>query len=108
MEHIPDTLQAFSELKRVLKPDGKIIISFPICTDMKTYEDPSITTPEGRLKAFGQSDHVRLFGTDYREIVEGYGLDVKVYSPQERLTPGEVERYALIPDDVIMICTLKA
>lgn len=106
LEHIPYEAKAFSGLKRVLKKNGRLVISFPICTDMLTYKDSSITSREGRLKAFGQEDHVRLYGTNFKEHIESYGLDVKVYTPQESLTSEEVERYALIPDDVIMICTI--
>lgn len=104
LEHIPDEAKAISELKRVLKNDGAIILSFPICTDEPTYEDPSITTPEGRLKAFGQEDHVRLYGTDYKERLEKYGLEVTVYSPEKELTDAEVTYYGFIPDDVSIFC----
>lgn len=107
LEHILDEAKAISELKRILKDNGKIILSFPLCTDMKTYEDSSITTPEGRLKAFGQTDHVRLYGTDYKERLESYGLEVKVYSPQNELTDEEITRYGFIRDDVSIFCTMK-
>ena len=107
LEHILDEAKAFSELKRILKGEGRLIISFPICTDMPTYEDDAITTAEGRLKAFGQEDHVRLYGSDFREHIESYGLDVKVYQPEMVLTPEEIEKYALIRDDVMMVCSVK-
>lgn len=107
LEHIHDETKAFSELKRVLKKNGVIILSFPLCNDMKTYEDSSITTPEGRLKAFGQTDHVRLYGTDYKERLENYGLDVKVFSPEDKLTDEEITKYALIRDDISIFCRIK-
>ena len=107
LEHIQDEAKAFSELKRVLKPNGKLIISFPICTDILTYEDASITTEEGRLKAFGQEDHVRLYGTDFKERIENYGFDVKVYRPEGELSPEAIEKYALIKDDVMMVCSVR-
>ncbi len=107
LEHIQDEAKAFSELKRVLKPNGKLIISFPICTDMLTYEDASITTEEGRLKAFGQRDHVRLYGTDFKERIEGYGFEVRVYRPEGALSPEEIEKYSLIKDDVMMVCSVR-
>lgn len=107
MEHIQDESKAISELKRVLKHDGIIILSFPICTDMLTYEDPSITTEAGRWQAFGQGDHVRLYGTDFRERLENYGLSVKVYSPETELTPEEIIKYGFIKDDVSIFCTLE-
>ncbi len=107
LEHIPDEVKAISELQRVLKRNGKIILSFPVCTDMKTYEDSSITSSEERLKAFGQGDHVRLYGTDYKERLESYGLNVKIYSPQYELIDEEITRYGFIPDDVSIFCALK-
>ena len=108
LEHVPDEAKAVSELKRVLRAGGTIILSFPLCTDMKTYEDASITTPEGRLKAFGQEDHVRLYGTDYRERLESYGLNVRVHSPENELSDEEITRYGFIRDDISIFCTLKS
>lgn len=107
LEHIIDEQKAISEIKRILKKDGKIILSFPICTDMKTYEDASITTEEGRLKAFGQKDHVRLYGTDFKERLESYGLNVELHSPENELTEEEIARYGLIKDDISILCTVK-
>ena len=107
LEHVENESKAISELKRVLKHDGTIILSFPICTDMLTYEDPSITTEAGRWAAFGQGDHVRLYGKDFREHLENYGLNVKIYSPENELTPEEIKKYGFIHDDVSIFCTLK-
>lgn len=105
LEHISDLPRAVRELCRVLKPDGRLLLSFPICTDMETLEDPSVQTPEGRLAAYGQEDHVRLFGKDFRERLEQLGLQVNVYSPTGgRLTPGDIQTLGFIPDDVVMIC----
>lgn len=49
MEHVLDEEKAVSEIKRVLKPSGKWIFSFPICKDIETYEDSSIVNLEDRL-----------------------------------------------------------
>lgn len=67
LEHITDIKKAISEVKRVLKPNGKLILSFPICTDMDTLELPEPLTDNERLEIYGQKDHVRLFGRDYLE-----------------------------------------
>ena len=104
LEHVLDDKKALSELKRVLKKDGQLILSFPICTDQDTYEDSRITSPADRLKVFGQEDHVRLYGRDYRERIEMAGFKVRVYSPNMECQPDEIKRFGFIEDDVIMIC----
>lgn len=106
MEHIVNEEKAVSEVIRVLKPDGKWIFSFPICMEFKTYEDDSIVTEEQRLKTYGQKDHVRLYGNDFKEHFEKYGLKLEIYSPKDVLSPEVIERWGLIADDVI-ICAGK-
>ena len=104
MEHIPNEQKAVLEVKRVLKDDGKWMLSFPICTDIEeTYEDESIDTPEKRFKAYGQKDHVRLYGRDYRKRFEAYGLKIIEYSPKEYFTKTDIEKFGFITDDVIMV-----
>mgnify|MGYP002515600297 CR=1 FL=1 len=103
LEHVPDEGKAMSEMIRVLKPNGKIIMSFPICTDQKTMEDKRIKTPEERLCYYGQEDHVRLYGSDYKERLEQYGVEFNVYSPENECSDMEIEKYGFIRDDIILI-----
>jgi SAM-dependent methyltransferase len=56
LEHVPDDLQAMREFRRVLKPTGWALLPVPVAGP-RTFEDWSITTPEGRYKAFGQDDY---------------------------------------------------
>ena len=106
LEHIPDMDKAMAEVKRVLKPDGNLVLSFPICADQDTLELPGVMTAAERLEKYGQEDHVRLFGRDYLERIKAFGLDVKAYSPRECCTQEEVARYGFIENDVSMICTI--
>lgn len=105
LEHIEDEAKAIMELKRVLKPGGKLILSFPICTDMDTYENTNAKTPEERLKEFGQKDHVRLYGKDYKERLAKYGLKIETYSPQDKCSKEEIIKYGFDYDDIISVCT---
>lgn len=104
LEHISDEGTAIRELKRILKDDGVIVMSFPVCTEQDTYEDVSIVTREGRKRCFGQEDHVRLYGRDYKERIEAYGLSVEVKTPMQTLTSPEIEKYGFIMDDIILLC----
>lgn len=108
MEHVADEKEAVNEIKRVLKADGKWIFSFPICTDMATYEDSTIVSPEARLKAYGQTDHVRLYGNDYKTRFENYGLDLQIFSPEREIDPINISKYGFIKDDVIIVATKKS
>lgn len=107
MEHIPNEKKAISEIKRVLKKDGKWIFSFPICTDMVTQEDKKVVSAEDRLRLYGQEDHVRLYGKDFAKRFEKYGLNIEIYSPKKELKKDKIEQYGLISDDIIMIATKK-
>jgi len=60
LEHIIEDTKAMSELFRILKNDGLLIVQTPF-KDGEIYEDDSIITPEERLKHFGQDDHVRIY-----------------------------------------------
>lgn len=103
LEHIADEKKAINELKRVLKGNGKIILSFPICMQENTLEKDEYNTEELRKKYYGQSDHVRLYGKDYKERLEKYGLKIKCYSPNAYLSWEQIEKYKLIPNDIVII-----
>jgi SAM-dependent methyltransferase len=77
LEHIPDDKKAMQELYRVLKPNGIALLDVPIDeTSETTYEDWSITSHEGRTKAFWQWDHVRLYGLDFPKKLRAEGFVV--------------------------------
>lgn len=77
LEHIVDDLKAMRELHRVLKPGGWAILQIPMSLTLEeTYEDLDITDPNEREKAFGQSDHVRIYGSDYKARLEQAGFIV--------------------------------
>ncbi|WP_440880894.1 class I SAM-dependent methyltransferase [Tenacibaculum sp. C7A-26P2] len=78
LEHIPDDIKAMKEIYRVLKSSGKALLQVPIAKNTyETFEDSSIKTPKERENAFGQFDHVRIYGQDYVNKLESVGLKVK-------------------------------
>lgn len=76
LEHVPDDRVAMAQLRRVLKADGTCVVQVPIWRPV-TFEDPGITTPSGRLEAFGQADHVRLYGLDIEQRLKESGFNVE-------------------------------
>lgn len=102
LEHIVEEEKAISELLRCIKKNGKIILSFPICMKIDTLENKEYTTESDRKKYYGQHDHVRLYGKDYKDRLEKYGLRIKTYSPIECGDDIVLNNY--INNDVILIC----
>lgn len=77
LEHIPTDLEAMKEIHRVLKPGGQAILQVPISKNSAlTLEDSSITNPKEREIAFGQFDHIRIYGQDYVDRLTKAGLVV--------------------------------
>ena len=82
LEHVNDVL-ALREIHRVLKPNGKVYCMVPIVEGWSTtYENPAIQSERDRIVHFGQNDHVRFYGADFRRriadarfAVDEYGAD---------------------------------
>lgn len=105
LEHIPDDRAAMKELHRILKPNGWAILQVPLDTAREnTYEDFSITAPEERRKHFGQEDHVRMYGRDYKQRLEAAGFQVSVENYIKTMDPARVKRHGLVEEDVYF-CT---
>jgi len=76
LEHVDDDARALAEIHRVLKPGGVAILQTPYSRKLHhTWSDPGIDTPRARLHAYGQEDHVRLFGRDIFERVVAAGFE---------------------------------
>lgn len=79
LEHVDDK-KALSEIKRILKPGGEVIIMVPIVEGWpETYEDSTITDEAGRSLHFGRIDHVRFYGADFRDRVREF-FDLEEYT----------------------------
>lgn len=105
LEHVEDPRRAVSELRRVLKQDSIAILMVPICLAIsETYEDPAITTPEGRWQHFGQDDHVRMFSrTGFVDLIREGGLDVQEVLVSEFLSLEACDTFGISPRSVIYL-----
>lgn len=107
LEHVDDDRKAMSEIFRVMKPGGWGVLLVPFFYPLpkETIEDPSIKDPKMREELFGQDDHVRKYGLDYKERLVKAGFKVEsnfVHS----LTTIEKERYA-IPENELLFTVTK-
>jgi SAM-dependent methyltransferase len=103
LEHVADDRKAMSELYRILKPAGRAFLTVPFDPESdKTCEDSSITSPMRRRIHFGQKDHVRYYGMDFRDRLESAGFRVE---PFKAAGLGEeiIRRHALIEQDIVWI-----
>ncbi len=105
LEHIPDDNLAMSELCRVMKKGGWGIFQVPIKYDLEeTYEDFTITSLEGREKAFGQHDHVRLYGKDYIKKLKKFDWEVIEDDYIKQFSNEEVFHFGFDETELIYIC----
>lgn len=105
LEHVTDDAKVMSEFYRVMKPGGWGIFMVPLDRSLATtYEDPSITDPKERERHFGQDDHVRLYGLDYKQKLEKAGFKVTEEDYAETLGAELTKRYCLVKGDFIYFC----
>jgi SAM-dependent methyltransferase len=106
LEHVPDDARAMQEMRRVLRPGGRALIMGPVEYERSTtYEDPSIVSPTARAAAFGQSDHVRVYGADFEQRLRDAGFDVDASRYATQLPSETVERCGLDRDEILYVCT---
>jgi hypothetical protein len=87
---------ALRELHRILRPKGQAVLMIPIVEGWSaTYEDSTRTTTADRHLHFGQWDHVRYYGADFRDRVRAAGFELSEFCGSGkdtvtfRLQPGE-------------------
>jgi SAM-dependent methyltransferase len=108
LEHVSADAAAMRELRRITAPGGWCLVMVPLNLDSEqTYEDPSITSPTERERAFWQSDHVRLYAADIGERLGEAGFDVERIRPAQEFGARALERCRIGKSDEIWLCRVS-
>ena len=103
LEHVDDH-KALREIARVLRPEGQLIAMVPIIEGWDhTYEDKSKTSEYDRRVHFGQYDHVRYYGADFRDRVRSAGFELAEFGA----TGAESVQFGLLRGERIFIATKR-
>jgi SAM-dependent methyltransferase len=108
LEHVPDDRAAIRELRRVLTDAGLALVLVPYRPLVTTYEDAAIRSPLDRMVAFGQQDHVRIYGNDLPDRLREAGFEVDDRTAAELFDREVVERAELNPDEHLFLCRAPA
>jgi SAM-dependent methyltransferase len=80
LEHVDDK-RAVREIFRILRKGGRLIATVPLIEGWdRTYEDAAIATAAEREVHYGQDDHVRYYGRDFRDRLAGAGFAVTEFT----------------------------
>lgn len=95
LEHIPNDIEAISEMYRILKPNGKLLVSVPIYpkNNPTTFEDENIPKSDYQ-KIHGHHDHCRSCGLDYYQRFEKLNFKTKTLHVKD-LNKNDIEKYGL-------------
>lgn len=104
LEHIAGDRLALSELRRVLKPTGWACIQVPIDGEI-THEDSEVVDPVERLRLYGQEDHVRQYGRDFKDRLEAAKFGVQIFPKSWFLAPDQLARISIDCEDEVWLCT---
>jgi len=105
LEHIEDDAAAMRELCRITAPGGWCLVMVPLdVTRAHTYENPSITTPEERHRAFWRPDHVRLYAPDIEQRLHAAGFDCERIQPYAAFGEERCRRCAIASFEELWLC----
>ncbi len=106
LELIPDDRKAISELYRILKPGGWALLMVPFDAEgSETLLDLKLVDRKEREQLFGEFDHFRLYGRDFKDRLEQAGFIVRHECYAQELGPTLARLYGLHAELDMFRCT---
>ena len=97
LEHVGSFSKALKEIHRVLTKNGYAILTVPQKDGLEiSIEGDATLSPEEKTNRFGQWDHLRLFGSDFKSILKNNKFDVIEIS-EKNFSSEIVKKFALKP-----------
>ncbi|MCD9124384.1 class I SAM-dependent methyltransferase [Luteimonas fraxinea] len=104
LEHVHDDGRALAEVHRVLRPGGFAILQTPFSRKLQvTWEDDGISDDWSRTQAYGQEDHVRLYGRDFFSRVAAAGFLNRCSVHKQLLGSIDPVRFGVNADEPFML-----
>jgi len=98
--HVPDEAKALSELKRVIKPEGSVLLM------TKIYEGMPVTIEAPGYNAEDQ-EIFRKHGLDFPERLNNAGFDVSIVDMAKEVGSAAAATYGLGANELIYLCKRK-
>jgi SAM-dependent methyltransferase len=99
LEHVDDRA-ALRELFRITGPGGIVLLMTPMVEGWDaTFEDRSKATEQERWLYFGQGDHLRFYGSDFRDRITAAGFDLEEFTAVEP----DVSRHGLVRGEKVFV-----
>lgn len=105
LSYIDDDAAALREVLRILKPGGVAWIVVPQDLALPHAEEGAHLPAPARAEKFGNACHMRLYGTDFDQVLARTGFAVEILVPGALYDGQTIARLGLQPDDRLYRCT---
>jgi len=97
------------EIHRILNPDGGwALIIVPLDLNLRhTLEDDKITSHADRSKYYGNYDHVRLYGRDFKDRLSNVRLDVEEIRCDKLVGKEKAQKWGFTDYEPFYLCRKK-
>jgi len=96
LEHVREDRKAISELYRVLRPGGWLLVQVPQLPGVAhTMEDEAVVDPDERFRLYGWHTHVRAYGPDLKDRLEAAGFSAQRLLWSDVVTEDEAVRFGV-------------